>query len=92
MGNGRSTMQELDFEDLAMYWLAEKRGNPVGKMVIRWNRFAKDTVGKPLVLSTDRSCANLARDRGKWSDKENCQWIRLAPGSLDETPSWLKFA
>ena len=49
-----------DFEELDVYRLAEKLANEVWKMVIDWDLFSKDTLGKQLVRAADSVCANIA--------------------------------
>jgi four helix bundle protein len=61
-------------------------------MVMNWDIFAKDTVGKQLVRAADSICANIAEGRGRWSFKDNQRFIRIARGSLYETKSFLRLA
>jgi four helix bundle protein len=85
-------MGRPDFEDLEVYRLAEALANEVWNMVISWEQFAKDTVGKQIVRSADSVCANIAEGRGRGSLKDNQRFIRIARGSLYETTSWLRLA
>ncbi len=43
-----STMKFLDFHDLSAYKLSHELSNMVWFIVIKWNYFAKDTIGKQL--------------------------------------------
>jgi len=85
-------MGRPDFEELEVYRLAEKLANEIWKMVIVWDGFAKDTVGKQLVRAADSICANIAEGRGRWHFKDNQRFIRIARGSLYETTSFLRLA
>nr|WP_313898619.1 hypothetical protein [Roseofilum reptotaenium] len=46
-------MGRPDFEELEVYRLAEELANEIWQMVISWDSFAKDTVGKQLVKAAD---------------------------------------
>jgi four helix bundle protein len=81
-----------DFEELEVYKLAEKLANEVWKMVVDWDLFSKDTLGKQLVRAADSVCANIAEGRGRWSFKDNQRFIRIARGSLYETTCFLRLA
>jgi hypothetical protein len=43
----------MRLEDLQIYQLAMDIGERVWEIVVRWDYFAKDTVGKQLVKSTE---------------------------------------
>ncbi len=85
-------MGRPDFENLEVYRLAEALANEVWDMVIKWDSFAKDTIGKQIVRSADSVCANIAEGRGRGSLKDHQRFIRIARGSLYETTSWLRLA
>ncbi|AUT02541.1 hypothetical protein CLI64_20305 [Nostoc sp. CENA543] len=85
-------MNRPDFEDLEIYKLAENLANVIWNIVKKWDNFAKDTVGKQIVRSADSICANIAEGRGRYNDRENRHFIKIARGSLYETISWLRLA
>ena len=85
-------MGRPDFEDLEVYRLAEKLACEVWGMVMTWDNFAKDTVGKQLIRAADSICANIAEGRGRWNLKDNQRFIRIARGSLYETTSLLRLS
>ena len=70
------------FEELKVYQLAEQLTDEIWDMVIQWNYFEKDTIGKQLVRAAD----------GRGSKKDNQRFIRIARGSLNETRFWLRRA
>ncbi|MGH7900375.1 MAG: four helix bundle protein [Thermodesulfobacteriota bacterium] len=61
-------------------------------MVIEWDYFAKDTVGKQLIKAADSVAANLSEGFGRFYFKENKQFCYYRRGSLLETKTWLKKA
>ena len=82
----------MKFEDLEIYKLAEKLADQVWDLVAPWNGFARDTIGKQLVRSTDSIGANIAEGAGRGSYQDNRRFIRIARGSLNETRHWLRRA
>lgn len=76
-------------EDLEIYNLSEKFAAEIWNIVIEWNYFEKDTVGKQLVRSSDSISANIAEGFGRYHFKENKNFCYFSRGSLLETKSWL---
>ena len=82
----------LRFEDLDIYQLAVDLADKVWNICIRWDYFAKDTVGKQFVRSADSISANLAEGHGRYHFKDRLNFCYYARGSLEETKSWLSKA
>lgn len=57
-------------EDMEIYQLAMQIGEDVWEEVIRWDYFAKDTVGKQLVRAVDSIAANFSEGYGRFTYKE----------------------
>jgi four helix bundle protein len=76
-------------EDL-VYTLPEQFGDEIWFMVIKWEYFAKDALGKQLTRSADSIGANIAEGFGRYHYKENKNFCYFSRGSLIETKSWLK--
>ncbi len=83
-------MARTNFEKLRVYQLSEELSDLVWKIVLSWNPFAKDTVGKQLVKATDSIGANIAEGTGRGSYVDNKRFVRIARGSLNETKHWLR--
>ena len=64
--------------------------NKIWEIVIRWNDFAKFTVGKQLVNSTDSISANIAEGFGRYHKKDKIKFYHYSNGSLYETIDWVK--
>ncbi len=47
-----------------VFLLSEKSANFIWKIVLNWNYFERDTVGKQLVRSVDSISANIAESHG----------------------------
>ncbi|WP_295650211.1 four helix bundle protein [uncultured Mucilaginibacter sp.] len=76
-------------EDLEVYQLADQFSNEIWELVITWDYFAKDTVGKQIVRSADSIGANIAEGFGRFHYKENKNFCYFSRGSLIETKGWL---
>ena len=59
------------FEELDVYRLSEDLADRVWDLVIPWDIFAKDTVGKQVVRSADSIGANIAEGCGRGTYKDN---------------------
>jgi len=84
--------EQTNFEKLQIYQLAEKLSDLIWQMVLSWDYFAKDTVGKQLVRAADSISANIAEGSGRGSAVDNRKFLRIARGSLYETKSFLRRA
>ena len=82
----------LRFEDLRVYQLAEELADNIWEIVMNWERFAMDTVGRQVVRSADGIGANIAEGTGRGSFDDNRRFVLYARGSLYETKSWLRRA
>lgn len=85
-------MPRTNFENLRVYQLSEELADQIWDIVIRWDSFAKDTVGKQVVRPADSIGANLAEGEGRGSYLDNRRFIKIARGSLQETQHWLRRA
>jgi len=85
-------VRSFEFDKLDIYKLAEKLADQVWDLVMSWDGFAKDTVGKQLVRSADSIGANIAEGAGRGSYQDNRRFIHIARGSLNETKHWLRRA
>jgi len=85
-------MPRTNFENLRVYLFAEELADVISTVVITWDSFAPDTVGKQLVKSADSVGANIAEGEGRGSYQDNRRFIKIARGSLQETQHWLRRA
>ena len=85
-------MGETGFEKLRVYQLSEELADLIWEIVIKWNYFAKDTIGKQLVNAADSIGANIAEGTGRGSYADNRRFARIARGSLFEVKHWIKRA
>jgi four helix bundle protein len=83
-------MERTNFEKLQVYQLSEKLADNVWNIVVAWDSFAKDTVGKQIVRAADSIGANISEGSGRGSIQDNRRFVRIARGSLYETIHWLR--
>ena len=78
----------MDLEEIKVYNQSIQLGEEVWDIVIPWDYFGKDTIGKQLVRSADSIAANL-EGFGRYHFKETKQFGYYSRGSLYETKTWL---
>jgi four helix bundle protein len=82
----------LTVDKLSSYKKSFDFSNEVWTHVIKWDFFAKDTVGKQIIRSSDSVSANIAEGFGRFSKKDKVRFYRISLGSLEETGDWIRKA
>ena len=54
----------MNLEELRIYQLPMSLAEKIWQIVVKWDYFAKDTIGKQLVRSADSVSANLSEGFG----------------------------
>ncbi len=80
---------EYVLEKLELYNNAENVSDEIWDIVIHWDYFLKDTIGKQLVRAADSISANIAEGYGRYLYKESKQFYFYSRGSIQETKAWL---
>lgn len=83
------SFMDFTLEKLEVYELAELFSDEIWDIVMTWDNFKKDTIGKQIVRSSDSVSANIAEGYGRFYYKESKQFYFYSRGSLQETKSWL---
>src|SRR3972149_1324478 len=78
----------LSLHDVQPYKTAFNLSNYVWEIVIKWDYFAKDTVGKQFVKSVDSISANIAEGFGRYFKKDKINFYRYSNGSVKESFDW----
>jgi four helix bundle protein len=78
----------LQLNDISAYKMAFNLSNYVWDVVVKWNYFAKDTVGKQFVKTVDSISANLAEGFGRYTKKDKVSFYRYSYGSIKESLDW----
>ncbi|PIX33157.1 MAG: four helix bundle protein, partial [Bacteroidetes bacterium CG_4_8_14_3_um_filter_31_14] len=74
----------LQLNALNAYKTAFNLSNFVWDVVIKWDYFAKNTVGEQFVTAMDSISANIAEGFGRYSKKDKVKFYRYSNGSLKE--------
>ncbi len=82
----------LELKDISAYRITFDLANYVWGIVINWNYFAKDTVGKQLVRAVDSISANIAEGFGRYFKKDKVNFYRYSYGSIEESFDWIEKA
>jgi len=75
-------MDRTGFENLHVYQLAETLSDTIWNIIIKWDKFTQDTVGKQWINSADSIGANIAEGTGRGSFADNKRFAKIARASL----------
>jgi four helix bundle protein len=78
----------LKLNDIGAYKISFYLSNYIWNIVIKWDYFARDTVGNQFVRSTDSISANIAEGFGRYGKKDKIKFYYYSFGSLKETFDW----
>ena len=76
-------------EDVRALQTAEAIADSIWARVVKWDEFAKDTIGKQLARAADSIGANIAEAYGRFHYGQKIEFLYYARGSLFETKYWL---
>ena len=82
----------LELKDISAYRIAFDLSNYAWDIVIKWDYFAKDTVGKQLARAIDSISANIAEGFGRYFKKDKINFYRYSYGSIGESLDWVEKA
>lgn len=82
----------MKFEDLEVYKLSMDLSDKIWNLVIKWDYFPKDTVGKQWVRAIDSVSANVNEGFGRNPFKDQRNFYYFSRGSLCESETWLEKA
>lgn len=82
------TKKYLQLNDITAYKTAFNLSNFVWDEVIKWDCFAKNTVGEQFVRAMDSISANIAEGFGRYFKKDKIKFYRYSSGSLKECFDW----
>jgi len=78
----------LKLNDISAYKIAFLLSNEVWKIVLEWNFFSRDTVGKQFVRAVDSVSANIAEGFGRRTKKDKIRFYYYSMGSAKEALDW----
>ena len=74
--------------DIKAYRISFDLSNYVWDVVLKWDYFSRNTVGKQYVKSIDSISANIAEGFGRYHKKEKVHFYRYSFGSIKESMDW----
>jgi four helix bundle protein len=78
----------LRLNDISAYKYSFELSNYVWDLIVAWDYFAKDTIGKQFARSVDSISANVAEGFGRYSKKDKIKFYRYSYGSIKEALDW----
>ena len=78
----------LKLNDIECYKTAFHLSNYVWEVVLKWDWFARRTVGSQFVKAVDSISANIAEGFGRYFKKDKINFYRYSQGSLKESYDW----
>jgi len=78
----------LKLNDIDAYKTAFHLSNYVWDIILKWDSFAKRTVGEQFVEAADSISANLAEGFGRYFKKDKIKFYRYSAGSVKECFDW----
>ncbi len=82
-------IKTLDLSKFKIIEQANQISELIWEIIIHWNYFEKDTLGKQLARAADSISANLSESYGRYSFADRKRFVYYARGSLCETLNWL---
>ncbi len=82
-------MNNLKYEDLEIYKLAEKLSDRIWEVVLKWDYTAKKTYGTQVIDSSASIGSNIAEGYGRGSNPDRARFAKISRGSLYESIHWI---
>ena len=78
----------MDIDDLRVYQMAMQLAERIWDIVIRWDSFARYSIGKQYTEAADSVGANISEGFGRFHFKDSKNFLYYSRGSLFETRTW----
>ena len=78
----------LKLNDIDACKTAFNLSNYIWSLVMKWNRFSNETVGKQFARSVDSISANIAEGFGRYTKRDKVKFYRISFGSMYESLDW----
>lgn len=82
----------LTVDKLSCYKKSFDLSNFAWELVLRWQHFAKQTIGEQLVTAIDSISANIAEGFGRYSKRDKIKFYYISYASVLESIDWVKKA
>jgi four helix bundle protein len=78
----------LQLNNVGSYKITFNLSSYIWDIVIKWDYFARDTIGKQFVRAIDSISANIAEGFGRYTKKDKVSFYRYSYGSIKESLDW----
>jgi four helix bundle protein len=78
----------MDIDDLRVYKQAMQLAEKIWEIVIKWEAFAKYSIGKQYTEAADSIGSNISEGFGRFHFKDSKHFLYYSRGSLYETRTW----
>lgn len=78
----------LKLSDIDAYRLSYHLSNYIWDIVMKWDFFAKKTIGSQFVTASDSISANVAEGFGRYHKRDKIKFYRYSQGSVKECFDW----
>ena len=78
----------MDIDDLRVYQLSMRLAEKVWEIVVKWDSFAKYSIGRQYTEAADSVGANISEGFGRYHFKDSKRFLYYSRGSLYETRTW----
>jgi four helix bundle protein len=82
-------MNELKFEELEIYQLAEKLSDRIWVIIQTWSFIEQKVFGFQIIDSSSSIGSNIAEGYGRGSNADRGRFAKISRGSLFETIHWI---
>ncbi len=79
-------------EEIKAYKIASDLSDYVWQIVVKWDWFAKQSLGTQFTKAIDSIAANIAEGHGRFFKKDKIKFFNYAYGSVFESSHWCKKA
>lgn len=80
----------LKLNDINAYKISFNLSNYIWNIIISWNYFEKETIGKQFARAIDSVSANIAEGFGRYGKKDKIKFYYYSHGSIKESLDWLQ--
>ncbi len=78
----------LQLNDIEAYRISFNLSNYIWDIIMKWDYFTKDTIGKQFIRAVDSISANIAEGFGRYTKKDKISFYRYSYGSIKESLDW----
>lgn len=79
----------MKLEELVIYQTSNELADKIWKLIVNWDSFSKDSIGKELIMAVDMVSTNIAVGFGRYSKHDTKAYAYFSRGSLFATKVWL---